>query len=160
VPGLIYHDTWAATGSLDIPIFQEAKFRGDRDTAEYQLENVRAQLANVTGQIDQQLRNSLIDLRTAAELVRVAKSNLDLATTELEQATDRFQAGVDDNLPVTQAQSTLAQAQTQYVTSVFQLNQARLGLARNLGMIDTSYHPENPGGRPALSGHVNLQGSR
>ena len=145
----MYHDTWSAVGTLNIPVFEEAKFRGDRDTAEYQLQNLRAQIGNIVGQINQQLRNSLIDLRTAAELVRVAKSNVGLATVELQQSTDRFQAGVEDNLPVTQAESTLAQAQTQYVTSVFQLNQARLGLARNLGLIDLSYRPEIAGGRPS-----------
>ena len=48
-------------------------------------------------------------------------------------------AGVDDNLPVVQAQSTLAQAQTQYVSNVYQFNQAKLGLARNLGIVDTQY---------------------
>ncbi len=161
VPGLLYHDTWAATGTLSVPIFQEAKFRGDRDTAEYQLRNVRAQIGNLGSQIDQQLRDSLIDLRTAAELVRVAQSNVSLATTELQQSTDRFQAGIDDNLPVTQAESTLAQAQTQYVTAVFQLNQARLGLARNLGLIGNRYHPEIPGGQPAgLSGRSTPQGGR
>ena len=162
VTGGVYHDTWAATGTLNIPIFEEAKFRSDRDTAEYQLQTTRAQIGNLVEQIDQQLRDSLIDLRTAAELVRVAKSNVSLATTELQQSTDRFQAGVEDNLPVTQAESTLAQAQTQYVTSVFQLNQARLGLARNLGLIDTSYHPENPGGRPAalLGARAFTQGGR
>ena len=150
VPSQVYHDTWMAAGSLNIPIFQEAKFRSDRDTADYQLQNVRAQLANLVGQIDQQLRNSLIDLRTAEELVRVARSNRELATTALQQSTDRFQAGIEDNLPVTQAQSTLAQAETQYVTSVFQLNEAKLGLARNLGLIDTAYHPEIAGGHPDL----------
>jgi outer membrane protein TolC len=159
VPGLLYHDTWAATGSLNIPIFQEAKFRSDRDTAEYQLQNIRAQIGNITAQIDQQLRDSLIDLRTSQELVRVARSNVDLATTELQQASDRFRAGVDTNLPLVQSQSTLAQAQTQYVTAVFQLNQSRLTLARNLGMIDTSYHPEIAGGRPAglFNGHMKPQ---
>ncbi len=162
VPGLLYHDTWSAVGSLNIPIFEEAKFRSDRDTAEYQLQNIRAQLGNLIGQIDQQLRTSLIDLRTAAELVQVSRSNVQLATTELQQAGDRFQAGVEDNLPVTQAESTLAQAQTQYVTSVFQLNQAKLGLARNLGMIDTAYHPEITGGRPAavLGSHLAPRGGR
>jgi len=149
VPGLLYHDTWAATGTLSVPIFKEAQFRSDRDTAEYQLQNVRTQIANLTGQIDQQLRDSFIDLRTADELVRVAKSNLDLARTELDQSTQRFQAGIDDNLPSIQAVSTLAQAQTQYVTAVYQLNTARLGLARNLGLIGSKDDPLLPGGQPA-----------
>ena len=44
----------------------------------------------------------------ANELVKVARSNVDLATQELQDASDRFTAGVDDNLPVVQAQAVLA----------------------------------------------------
>jgi outer membrane protein TolC len=148
ISGGVYHGVFGATGTLDIPIFQEAKFRGDRDVAESQLENLRSQLGDLRGKIDQQLRDSLLDLQSTAELVRVARSNVDLSTTALEQTTDRFQAGVDDNLPVVQAQSTLAQAQAQYVDSVRQFNQAKLGLARNLGIIDTQYKSYLQGGKP------------
>jgi outer membrane protein TolC len=139
VTGEIYHSTFTAEGTVSIPIFQEAKFRGDKDVAEAQVNELNSEFNDLTNKIDQQLRDSLLDLQTAAELVRVARSNVDLANTALEQTTERFQAGVDDNLPVVQAQSTLAQAQTQYVNTVFQFNQAKLGLARNLGIIDTQY---------------------
>jgi outer membrane protein TolC len=149
VSGLIYHGTFAATGTLSVPIFQEAKFRGDRDVAVAQLDELNSQFNDLNNKIDQQLRDSLLDLETAQELVRVARSNVDLATKTLEQTTDRFQAGVDDNLPVVQAQSTLAQAQTQLVRSVYQFNQAKLGLARNLGIIDTQYKNYIPMGAGA-----------
>ena len=139
VTGGIYHSTFTAEGTVSIPIFQEAKFRGDKDVAEAQVNELNSEFNDLTNKIDQQLRDSLLDLQTSAELVRVARSNVDLANTALEQTTERFQAGVDDNLPVVQAQSTLAQAQTQYVNTVFQFNQAKLGLARNLGIIDTQY---------------------
>jgi outer membrane protein TolC len=148
ISGGPYHGVFSATGSIDVPIFQEAKFRGDRDVAEAQLDSYRSQLADLRNKIDQQLRDSLLDLQTASELVRVARSNVDLSTTALEQTTDRFQAGVDDNLPVVQAQSTLAQAQAQYVNSVRQFNQAKLGFARNLGIVDTQYKTYLQGGGP------------
>jgi outer membrane protein TolC len=146
VSGEVYHGTFTATGTLSVPIFEEAKFRGDRDVAVAQLDELRSQLNDLTNKIDQQLRDSLLDLQTAAELVRVSRSNVELATKTLEQSTDRFQAGVDDNLAVVQAQSTLAQAQTQYVRNVYQFNQAKLGLARNLGIVDTQYKNYVPSG--------------
>ncbi len=149
ISGGIYHETFAAVGTLSVPIFQEAKFRGDHDVAEAQLDEIRSRLRDLTVRIDQQLRDSLLDLQTATETVDVAKSNVDLATTALDQTQQRFQAGVTDNLPVAEAQSTLAAAQTQYVNSVYQLNEARLGLARNLGIIDTQYRMYLQGGRPA-----------
>ncbi|RRA48330.1 TolC family protein [Acidipila sp. EB88] len=148
ISGGVYHDTWAATGTLNIPIFQEAKFRSDRDTAEFQLQNARAQAGNVRGQIRQQVRNSLIDLRAATATVRVAKSNAELSQVALDQSIERFQAGIEDNLPTTEAQSTLAQAQVQYINANFQFNQAKLNLARNLGMLDVNFHPEWRGGLP------------
>jgi outer membrane protein TolC len=148
ISGGPYHGVFEAAGTIDIPIFQEAKFRGDRDAAEAQLDSFRAQLIDLKNKIDQQLRDSLLDLQTASDLVRVARSNVDLSTTALQQSTDRFQAGVDDNLPVVQAQSTLAQAQAQYVSSVRQFNQAKLGLARNLGIVDTQYKTYLQGGAP------------
>jgi outer membrane protein TolC len=146
ISGGVYHGTFAAVGTLSIPIFKEAKFRGDNDVAEAQLEEIRSRMADLTGKIDQQLRDSLLDLQTAEQTVQVARSNVDLANTALDQTRQRFSAGVTDSLPVAEAQSTLAQAQTQYVSSVLQLNEARLGLARNLGIIDTQYQMYLQGG--------------
>lgn len=146
IAGGPYHGVFMAAGSIDVPLFQEAKFRGDRDVAESQLDSYRSQMADLRNKIDQQLRDSLLDLKTASDLVNVARSNVDLSNTALQQTTERFQAGVDDNLPVVQAQSTLAQAQSQYVNSVRQFNQAKLGLARNLGIIDTQYKTYLQGG--------------
>ena len=139
VPGGLYHGTFVAAGSLNLPLFQEAKFRGDSGVASANLTNLTQQLAALREQIDQQLRDSILDVQSAAELVRVARSNVELARKELEQTTDRFQAGVDDNLPVVQAQATLANAETNLVNTTSQHNQAKLGLARNLGIVDTQY---------------------
>ncbi|HTV16821.1 MAG TPA: TolC family protein [Acidobacteriaceae bacterium] len=148
VSGEVYHETFAAVGTLSVPLFHEAEFRGDADVAAAQLDQIRARMRDLTAKIDQQLRDSLLDLQTAEETVKVAKSNVDLATTALDQTQQRFTAGIADNLPVAEAQSTLAAAQTQYVTSVLALNQARLGLARNLGIVDTQYKSYLQGGTP------------
>jgi outer membrane protein TolC len=139
ISGGVYHETFAAVGTLSVPLFKEAQFRGDHDVAEAQLDEIRTRLGDLTQKIDQQLQDSMLDLQTAEETVKVAKSNVDLATTALDQTQQRFQAGISDTLPVAEAQSTLAGAQSQYVNSVYALNEARLGLARNLGIVDTQY---------------------
>jgi outer membrane protein TolC len=139
ITGGLYHGTFVAGGTLNLPLFEEAKFRGDSGVAAANLTSLTQQLAALKEQINQQLRDSILDVQTATELVRVAQSNVDLARTELEQTTERFQAGVDDNLPVVQAQATLANAETTLVNTTSQHNQAKLGLARNLGIVDTQY---------------------
>lgn len=144
VAGLVYHGTFTAMGTLNIPIFHEAKFRGDADVAKSQVEQLQSQMNDLTNAIDQQLRDTLLDIQSSRQLVQVASSSVSLATTALQQATERFRAGVDTNLPVTQAQSTLAQAQTQYVNSIYEYNQAKLALARNLGTIQNQFQTYLP----------------
>ena len=135
----LYHGTFIAAVGLNFPIFREAGQRGDVDIADAELKNQKAQLDDLRSRIEAQLRDSFFDIRTAQQLVTVARSNVDLATETLDQATQRFAAGVDDTLPVTQAQTQLAAAQDQLVNSLFQLNTAKLGLAQNLGILEYQF---------------------
>jgi outer membrane protein TolC len=144
----LYHGTFVAMGELQLPLFKEAQFRGDADVAEAQQADTINQMANLRQQIDQQLRDSLLDLNSSQALVRVSQQNVDLATRALSDANDRFAAGVDDNLPVVQAQATLSQAQSQLISDTLSYNQAKLGLARNLGIVDTQYQTYLHGGKP------------
>ena len=68
------------------------------------------ELADLDGQIDFQIRAALLDLKTAADQVAVARDNLVLANQTLTQARDRFTAGVTDNIEVVQAQESVANA--------------------------------------------------
>jgi outer membrane protein TolC len=89
--------------------------------------------------IEQQIRSAMLDVQSSGQLVKVAQSNVDLATQVLQQATDRFQAGVSDNLPVVEAQASLADAQAKLVQTLYQYNQSKLILARNTGVVETQY---------------------
>jgi outer membrane protein TolC len=135
----LYHGVFNAEGSIKIPVFHEAKFRGDREVADAQLSRLRSQIADLEVTIEAQLRSSMLDVQATAQLVKVARSNVDLATQELSDSNDRFRAGVEDNLPVVQAEAALAGAQTQLVNSLYQYNQAKLNLARNTGIIESQY---------------------
>jgi outer membrane protein TolC len=135
----LYHGTFVAMGELQLPLFKEAVFRGDADVAEAKKSDALNRMADLKQQIDQQLRDNMLDLNSSQALVRVSQQNVDLATRALSDANDRFAAGVDDNLPVVQAQATLSQAQSQLIADTLTYNQAKLGLARNLGIVDTQY---------------------
>lgn len=145
ISGGIYHGTFSAVGTLSIPIFQEAKFRGDHDVAQAQLDELQTQMEDLKQKIDQQLRDSMLDVQTSAQLMKVARSNLDLANETLEDTGERYAAGVDTDLPVIEAEAIVAQAQTRYVSSVLQFNEAKLGYARNLGIVDQAFHSAEVG---------------
>jgi outer membrane protein TolC len=85
-----------------------------------------------------QVRDALIDLKTAADQVAVARDNVDLASQTLVQARDRFAAGVTDNIEVVQAQESVANANQSLVNSIYMHNLAKVQLARAVGMTETS----------------------
>jgi len=135
----LYHGVFTAQGVLKIPIFEESRFRGETEVAAAQEIGLRHQIESLRVTIDAQVRASRLDVESSAELVKVARSNVDLAAEALQDTRDRFAAGVDDNLPVVQAQATLAAAQSRLIATEFQLNQAKLDLARNTGVVETEY---------------------
>jgi outer membrane protein TolC len=128
-----------AQGTLSVPLFREAGLRGDADASQAQLDAVNAQLADLRSHIDQQVRSALLDVDANAKLVEVARSNVELATRALSDETDRVNAGVDDNLPLVTAQSTLASAQSNLVESLYQYNLSKLVLARSAGVLELQY---------------------
>ena len=133
------HGTGNAVGSLDVPIFEEGKLRGDAKKAQAQLDEENAKLSDLRGQIKQDVDDSLLDIASSAKQVQVAKSNVALAKEELKEAQERYAAGVTDNLEVSQAQQALAKADAQYVSSLYAHNVAKLSLARAMGVAGRNY---------------------
>ena len=139
VGGAGSHGNFVAQGTLSFPLFREAKLRGDTEVAQAQLDAVNVQLADLRGKIEQQVRAALLDVNATAQLVEVARSNVDLATRSLADETDRVNSGVDDNLPLVAAQATLASAQSNLVESLYRYNLSKLALARAAGLIESQY---------------------
>ncbi|HET6169657.1 MAG TPA: TolC family protein [Terracidiphilus sp.] len=139
VNGAGTHGNFAAIGTLSVPIFREARLRGDEDAAAAQFAAVTSQLADLRIHIDEQVRDALLDVDAAGKLVTVAQSNVELATRALSDETERVNAGVDDNLPLVTAQATLAAAQNNMVESLYQYNLSKLALARAAGLIEQQY---------------------
>jgi outer membrane protein TolC len=133
------HGTGNAEGTLRFPIFEEPRLRGDAQIAQAQLNQSNAQLNDMQGQIDAEVRDNILDIQAAAQQVEVAHSNVQLASEALSEAQERYAAGVSDNLAVTQAQQSVAQANDRYVASLYQHNVAKLSLARALGVAQTNY---------------------
>lgn len=139
VTGIGAHGTFTAQGTLSVPLFREAKLRGDIEASQAQLDTVNEQLADLHEHIDQQVRSALLDVDANRRLVEVARSNVELATRALSDETDRVSAGVDDNLPLVTAQATVAAAQSNLVESLYQYNLSKLALARAAGVLELQY---------------------
>jgi outer membrane protein TolC len=123
------HGTFSLGFGVNIPIFQGSRVDADKLQADSALEQRKAELADLGGRIDEEVRTAFLNLESSSQLVTVAKSNVDLANQTLSQAQDRFRAGVADNLEVVQAQEAVASANQSYIASSYSFNVAKLSLA-------------------------------
>jgi outer membrane protein TolC len=132
------HGTYTATGQVSAPLFQFAKTHGDEQVAAAQYDQAQAKLSDQVQQVNQDVRDAILDIQTAQKLVDATKSNVDLAKEEVSEAQQRYKVGVADSLPVSQALAQYEQANDQYISALYQHNVAKLALARALGVAATN----------------------
>ena len=132
------HETFTFAVALNIPVFQGSRVRADKLEADAALQQRKAQLADLEGKIDDQVRTAFFNLKSSSQLVSVSKSNIDLANQTQTQAQDRFKSGVADNLEVVQAQESVSSANQSYIASLFAFNLAKISLAQAIGVAEQS----------------------
>jgi len=125
--------TYLMAGAVNVPLFTGGRTRAEIERAEAELGRRRAEYADAKLRVDTEVRSAYLDLQAAAERLKVAVENSRLAAREVEQARDRFLAGVTNNLEVVQAQQTVAAAEDALIVSRYSLELARLATARVAG---------------------------
>ena len=130
------HGTFAAVGTLQVPVFQGGKVRGDVLQADARLQQARSELENLRSRIEYEVRTAFLDVNAASKQLEVATSALALARQQVEQSRDRFTYGVTNNVEVIQAQQAQATAEENYIAGLFAHNFAKLSLARALGIAE------------------------
>ncbi len=141
------HGVFTATGSIQFNIFDGGRIKADVLQSNSELQNRRNELENLRGQIDYEVRNALLDLKSAGDQVDVAHANVDLANQTLRQSRDRFTAGVTNTVEVVQAQQAVADADERLISAQYQYNVAKVSLARALGLAEEgirSYFNQQP----------------
>ncbi len=133
------HGDFTFQAGISVPIFTGGRIKGDVTQAEAELRQRKAEAENIRGQVDYDVRTAFLNLNAAKEQVAVAKQNVDLANENLARSKDRFTSGVTDSVEVVQAEQSLASANDQYITSLYDHNLAKLSLARALGVARTDY---------------------
>lgn len=142
------HGTYTVGAILKIPIFQGGRVRGEILQADAQLEQRKSEMEDLRARIAYEVQTALLDLKSSGDRVQVAKSAQGLATEQLQQAQDRFSAGVVSSIEVVQAQDALATADENYISSLYTYNLAKASLARALGIAEKAYKQFIGGGRP------------
>ena len=130
------HGTFSATIGVRVPLFEGGRIEADVQQADAQLREQRARQNDLASHIDLEVRSALLDVESSSQRTAAAKTATKLADLQLEQAQDRFTAGVTNNLEVVQSQSAVAVAQDNFINSLFELQLAKAALARAIGQTE------------------------
>jgi outer membrane protein TolC len=131
------HGVFNVTGSVSLPLYVGGRIKADIEQAETTLAQRKAELADQQGQVEQEVRTALIEVETAIGQVQLAQQNRGYANETLRESRDRFRLGVANTVEVVQAQEQVAGAESDYVSSLYSFEMARLALARATGQAET-----------------------
>jgi outer membrane protein len=131
--------TYNYAGTLSFPLFTGGRIRAETVRADLDIQKLRQQQADLRNQIALDVKTALINLDSARSQVRVANLGVQLSKEEVDQARDRFNEGVANNIEVIQAQDSLARANDNQIAALYRFNQARADLARSIGQMEKVY---------------------
>ena len=131
--------TYAYSGTVSMPLFTGGRIHAEIVRADLDIQKLQQQKADLRNQIALDVKTALINLDSARNEVGVANLGVQLSKEEVDQARDRFKAGVANNIEVIQAQDSLARANDNQIAGLYRFNQARADLARAIGQMEKIY---------------------
>jgi len=133
-------ETHTIAVSVRIPIFDSGRRKTREAEASALLQQEQARETSLRREIELQIRQAEIDIRTATGEVETTEKFIALAESELAQARRRHDAGVSGVPEVVEAQTRLAAATHARVEALFRYTEARIeaayagGSIRNLSL--------------------------
>jgi len=131
--------TYTYEASVNMPLFTGGRIHAEMVRADLEIKKLEQQRDDLRNQIALDVKTALLNLQSARNEVQVANLGVQLSKEEVDQARDRFKAGVANNIEVIQAQDSLARANDNQIVALYRFNQARADLARSIGQMEKVY---------------------
>jgi outer membrane protein TolC len=130
------HGTFTAGVGVTIPVFAGGRIQAGVAEADTALKQRTAERDALRERIEYEVRGVFLDLKSTYDQATMARNALTLAQTQVDQARDRFAAGVATSLELVQAQQAEATASDNYIASLFGYNLAKGTLAKAAGQAE------------------------
>jgi outer membrane protein TolC len=124
---------------VSVPLFTGGRIHAEVVKADLEVKKLLQQEDDLRDQIALDVKTALLNLDSARSEVQVANLGVELSKQEVDQARDRFKAGVANNIEVIQAQDALARANDNQIAALYRFNQARADYARSVGQMEKIY---------------------
>lgn len=131
--------TYNFVASVNMPVFTGGRIHAEVVRSDLEIALLQQQQDDLRNSIALDVKTALINLTSARNEVQVANLGITLSNQEVDQARDRFRAGVANNIEVIQAQDSLARANDNQIAALYRFNQARADYARSIGEMEKLY---------------------
>jgi outer membrane protein TolC len=131
--------TYNYAATVNLPLFTGGRIHAEIVRADLEIRKLEQQQGDLRNQIALDVKTALLNLSSARNEVQVANLGVQLSKEEVDQARDRFKAGVANNIEVIQAQDALSRANDNQIAALYRFNQARADLARAIGQMEKVY---------------------
>ena len=127
---------WNAKLSLSVPLLDGGLTKSKVAGASADLAAAQAKLDSLSNAVTLEVRKAWQALLEANESLTASQEAEKSAKATLDLALGRYQAGVGDNLEISDAVEGYATAQSNTVTSLYNCKTARLNLERAMGGLE------------------------
>jgi len=129
-------DTYSMALLLQIPIFDGGQREGRIAQARSQLRQEALRMRSVVNHVKMEVHDAVASLAAAQEQVGIARIGTQAATKELDLAKERYAVMTAvSHFELTNALTAVARARENLINALFQLNAARVNLARSTGSL-------------------------
>jgi outer membrane protein TolC len=130
-------DTYNMALLLQIPIFDGGQREGRIAESRSQLRQEALRLQSILNQVTMEVHDALAAMAAAKDQVGIAQAGMRSASKELELARERYAVvTASSHFELTNALTAVARARENQVEALFQLNAARVNLARATGSLN------------------------
>jgi outer membrane protein TolC len=129
-------DTYNMTLLLQIPIFDGGQREGRIAESRSQLRQEALRLQSILNQVKMEVHDGMVSLAAAKDQVGIAQAGMRSASKELELARERYAViTASSYFEMTNGLTSVIRARENLVEALFQLNAARVNLARATGSL-------------------------
>ena len=134
-PNEAVQGTYTIGGVLSVPLFDGGNTAGNIKATKSRLHEAEQILRQLKEDADENVRSALATIEYSSQEIVAARERMKVAELTVKLSKDRFFSGVNDNLEVVAAQTSLSTARNLYVRALAKYNVARIKLAVALGVI-------------------------
>jgi outer membrane protein TolC len=128
------NNTWSLGLSAQFNIFDSGRTDSLISQAQSTTAITREQARQIRDNISLEVSGAYLSMKEAAKRIDTNKVAVEQAETDFKLDKERYGAGIDTNLDVIDAELALAQARTNYIQALYDLNTAKAQLDKAMGI--------------------------